>query len=60
MKRLIAVLWTQVLAVTDDPPFKRDSLRLLLSRVLTRAIWNWINNYPMEFVSLCQVGRSMA
>jgi hypothetical protein len=45
----------QVLTASDDAPFKKDNLRILLARVLTRAIWNWIDNYPMEFVSLSQV-----
>ncbi len=44
-----------MLAASDDAPFKKDNLRILLARVLTRAIWNWIDNYPMEFVSLSQV-----
>eukprot|EP01090_Pellita_catalonica_P017046 TRINITY_DN5062_c0_g4_i1.p1 TRINITY_DN5062_c0_g4~~TRINITY_DN5062_c0_g4_i1.p1 ORF type:complete len:2520 (+),score=346.34 TRINITY_DN5062_c0_g4_i1:70-7629(+) len=33
---------------------------LLLARVLTKAIWNWIDHYPMEFVSLCQSGTRLS
>lgn len=34
--------------------FKKDRQQQILSQVLRKAIWNWIDNYPMEFVSLCQ------
>lgn len=49
----------KVLAASEDAPFKKDNLRILLARVLTRAIWNWIDNYPMEFVSLSQNGTKL-
>eukprot|EP01088_Endostelium_zonatum_P001228 TRINITY_DN1152_c0_g1_i1.p1 TRINITY_DN1152_c0_g1~~TRINITY_DN1152_c0_g1_i1.p1 ORF type:complete len:2790 (-),score=689.70 TRINITY_DN1152_c0_g1_i1:4-8373(-) len=35
--------------------FKKLGHQLLLARVLSKGIWNFINHYPMEFVSLCQL-----
>lgn len=34
--------------------YRKDKTQFLLARVLRRAIWNWIDNYPIQFVSLCQ------
>ena len=51
--RLSNLLVTLAKAV-DAGVFKKDNTKLLLARVLTKAIWNWIDHYPMEFVSLCQ------
>eukprot|EP01132_Coremiostelium_polycephalum_P003622 gene3622-4511_t len=34
--------------------FKKDRQQLIISQVMKKAVWNWIDNYPMEFVSLCQ------
>ncbi len=46
-------------AAVEEPAFKKSSHQLLLARVLTKAIWNWIDHYPMEFVSLCQNGTRL-
>ena len=34
--------------------YKKDKVQFVLARVLRKAIWNWIDNYPIQFVSLCQ------
>lgn len=34
--------------------YKRDKVQFVLAKVLRKAIWNWIDNYPIQFVSLCQ------
>lgn len=34
--------------------YKKDKVQFILARVLRKAIWNWIDNYPIQFVSLCQ------
>lgn len=36
--------------------FKKAGVQYAVARVLRKAIWNWIDHYPMEFVSLCQKG----
>eukprot|EP01094_Clydonella_sp_ATCC50884_P006709 TRINITY_DN1591_c0_g1_i1.p1 TRINITY_DN1591_c0_g1~~TRINITY_DN1591_c0_g1_i1.p1 ORF type:complete len:2499 (-),score=1256.67 TRINITY_DN1591_c0_g1_i1:167-7663(-) len=36
--------------------FKKAGVQFAVARVLRKAIWNWIDHYPMEFVSLCQKG----
>lgn len=38
------------------PHFKKEKQQNVISQVLRKAIWNWIDNYPMEFVALCQSG----
>jgi len=39
--------------------FKKSIVQVTLARVLRKAIWNWIDNYPMEFVALCQAGTKL-
>ncbi|KAF2077194.1 hypothetical protein CYY_001515 [Polysphondylium violaceum] len=34
--------------------FKKDKQQMIISQVMKKAVWNWIDNYPMEFVALCQ------
>jgi len=41
------------------PLLKKDAQRFGVAKVLRTAIWNWIDNYPMEFVSLCQSGHRL-
>lgn len=36
---------------------KKPSHQVILTRVLRKAIWNWIDSYPMEFVALCKSGQ---
>ncbi|KYR01829.1 hypothetical protein DLAC_01846 [Tieghemostelium lacteum] len=38
---------------------KKDKQQLIFSQVLRKAVWNWIDNYPMEFVALCQSGERL-
>ncbi|EFA82125.1 neurofibromin [Heterostelium album PN500] len=35
--------------------FKKERHQFILSQVLRKAVWNWIDNYPMEFVTLCKM-----
>ncbi|GAM17779.1 hypothetical protein SAMD00019534_009540 [Acytostelium subglobosum LB1] len=35
--------------------FKKERHQFVLSQVLRKAVWNWIDNYPMEFVTLCKM-----
>ncbi|EGG19811.1 neurofibromin [Cavenderia fasciculata] len=35
--------------------FKKERHQFILSQVLKNAVWNWIDNYPMEFVTLCKM-----
>eukprot|EP01133_Synstelium_polycarpum_P017457 gene17457-20830_t len=37
------------------PSLKKERHQLILAQVLKRAVWNWIDNYPMEFVTLCKM-----
>eukprot|EP01113_Clastostelium_recurvatum_P009144 TRINITY_DN1436_c0_g1_i2.p1 TRINITY_DN1436_c0_g1~~TRINITY_DN1436_c0_g1_i2.p1 ORF type:complete len:2696 (+),score=879.69 TRINITY_DN1436_c0_g1_i2:238-8325(+) len=39
--------------------FRKERQQLLLAQTLRKAIWNWIGNYPMEFVGLCQSGARL-
>jgi neurofibromin 1 len=39
--------------------FKKTGVQFALAKALRKAIWNWIDNYPMEFVALCQTGERM-
>jgi hypothetical protein len=55
----LADLLHKVLNAVDDSSFKKTNHQILLARALTRAIWNWIDHYPMEFVSLCQNGTRL-
>ena len=36
---------------------KKGASLTLMAKVLRQAIWNWIDNYPMEFVVLSQSVR---
>eukprot|EP01114_Cavostelium_apophysatum_P004552 TRINITY_DN1484_c0_g1_i2.p1 TRINITY_DN1484_c0_g1~~TRINITY_DN1484_c0_g1_i2.p1 ORF type:complete len:1402 (-),score=458.43 TRINITY_DN1484_c0_g1_i2:3446-7651(-) len=36
---------------------KKSNLQVLLAKVLRKAIWNWIDNYPQEFVQLSKSGH---
>ena len=39
--------------------YKKINSQQVLARVLRKAIWSWINDYPLAFVSLCQSGGRM-
>lgn len=39
---------------------KKPSHQLMLTRVLRKAIWNWMESYPMEFVTLQKNGNKFA
>jgi hypothetical protein len=39
---------------------KKTNLQILLTRVIRRAIWNWIDNYPVEFGSLAGQANAFA
>lgn len=34
--------------------FKKSTVQFTLAKALHKVIWNWINNYPMQFVTICQ------
>jgi neurofibromin 1 len=36
---------------------KKPNHQLLLAKAFRKAIWNWIDSYPMEFVQLCKSGQ---
>lgn len=38
---------------------KKSSRQPLIARVIRKAIWNWIDNYPLDFVELCKNGKRM-
>jgi len=42
------------------PSIKKAGVQLALARVLRKAIWNWIDQYPMEFVQLCRAGVKLS
>jgi hypothetical protein len=42
------------------PAIKKAGVQLALARVLRKAIWNWIDHYPMEFVTLCKSGVKLS
>lgn len=37
--------------------YKKEKLQLAFAKTLRTTIWNWMNNYPLEFVTLCQGKR---
>jgi len=41
------------------PSIKKDVHRFGVARSLRKAIWNWIDNFPIEFVSLCKTGARL-
>lgn len=56
MKRL-SELVTKLLKIAQN--MKKGASLTLMAKVLRQAIWNWIDNYPMEFVTLSQSGAKM-
>ncbi|KAL6048750.1 Neurofibromin 1 [Balamuthia mandrillaris] len=52
-------LLQKVTSAAKAGAYKKDHQKTLLSRVLTKAIWSWIDHYPMEFVNLCQSGSRL-
>ena len=45
--------------VKISPLIKKDPQRFGLAKSLRKAIWNWIDNFPIEFVSLCKTGQRL-
>lgn len=39
---------------------KSSNIHVAIARVLHKAIWNWIDNFPMEFVDLCKNQQRLA
>lgn len=44
---------------TVIPNMKKEAHRFGVAKSLRKAIWNWIDHYPVEFVKLCQSGGRM-
>lgn len=54
MKRLSELI-TKLLKIALT--WKKGGSLTLMAKSLRQAIWNWIDNYPMEFVTLSQSVR---
>lgn len=39
--------------------YKKDKIQILLANVIRKIIWNWIDNYSIEFVTLCQTCKKI-
>eukprot|EP01087_Luapelamoeba_hula_P001442 TRINITY_DN1115_c0_g1_i1.p1 TRINITY_DN1115_c0_g1~~TRINITY_DN1115_c0_g1_i1.p1 ORF type:complete len:2561 (-),score=353.59 TRINITY_DN1115_c0_g1_i1:117-7799(-) len=55
----LSQLLIMVAGAVEDGIFKKTNMQVLLARILVRAIWNWIDHYPMEFLSFCQKGTRL-
>lgn len=36
---------------------KKTNIQIAMAKVLRNIIWNWIDNFPWQFISLCQSGQ---
>lgn len=57
MKRLSELI-TKLLKIALT--WKKGGSLTLMAKALRQAIWNWIDNYPMEFVTLSQSVRLLS
>ena len=39
---------------------KKSNIQILMAKILRTIIWSWIDNFPFQFISLCQSGRRMS
>ncbi|GAM23465.1 hypothetical protein SAMD00019534_066400 [Acytostelium subglobosum LB1] len=56
--RMLAELLEKILKSAGS--FRREKQQFTLAQVLCKAIWNWIDHHPMEFVSMSQKGERLS
>lgn len=59
-KRLVDIIAKVVKASSSQNVYKKTSVQVAIARALHKAIWNWIDNYPIEFIFFCQNGVRMS
>lgn len=58
-KRLAELISKVVKASSTQNAYKKTSVQLAIASALHKAIWNWIDNYPVEFITICQSGTRL-
>ena len=39
---------------------KKSNIQVAMAKVLRSIIWSWIDNFPWQFIALCQSGQRLA